>query len=219
MQKYDFKQSTFNHVIVEVEQALDDKYTYKSLTLDIDPEFNPTHHARIYGTVVAVPQGECYDEEGAEIEKEVQVGDKVYFHYLVTTDETRNIASNYYKVPYCWVFCVVRDGNILPVGSWTLCTPLVKEQFNTVEVDGVTVDATVSRSGLITGLDKKPAIDMATLSYVGKPLVGESPINANVGDTVILEKNSNFTNRIEGIDYYTVKQKYILGVKNSSVLK
>jgi len=26
----------------------------------------------------------------------------------------------------------------------------------------------------------------------------------------MLEPNSNFTNKIEGVDYYTVKQRYIL---------
>jgi co-chaperonin GroES (HSP10) len=35
----------------------------------------------------------------------------------------------------------------------------------------------------------------------------------NPGEIVILNKNSNFINKIEGKDYYTLKQEDILGKK------
>lgn len=215
MLNYDIKQSPVNTVIVEVEEALDSTYKHGSLEVHIDPLFNPTHYARIYGKVVAVPNGKCYNEEGLEIEKEVQVGDKIYFHYLVTNDEINCIHGNYYKVPYYWVFCRVIDGNILPVGSWTLCSPIVEKEddFQTIDVGGRKVNGVLSKSGLVTNLYKEPSVKYATLMHIGKPLVNSKELDVSSGERVILEKNSNFKNKIEDFDYYTVRQSDILGKK------
>ena len=215
MLKYDIKQAPVNTVIVEVGATLDDTVTYGSLTLNIDPEFNPTQYARIYGRVIAVPEGKAYATNELEIEKDVQVGDIIYFHYLTTTDETNCIHGNYFKVPYYWIFCAVRDNAIIPIGSWSFCEKMVEEAFNEVEVNGVKIQATMSESGLVTGVAKKPSVKYAKLVHIGKPLIGVNALDANAGDVVILEKNSNFVNVIEGKEYYTVQQEYILGTKSS----
>ena len=213
MLKYDIKQAPPNTVIVEVGKSLEDTVTFGDMTLHIDPEFNPTHHARIYGRVIALPDGRTWDEEGKTINDKVERGDIIYFHYLVTSDETNCIYGNYYKVPYYWIFCSVRNGNILPVGGWTLCEQTTDQNFDTFEVGGKKIEAVMSDSGLITSITKKPSVDYAILRYIGKPVGEEYPVLAKVGQTVILAKNSNFTNKIEGKDYYTVKQQYLLGVK------
>ena len=213
MLKYDIKQSPPNTVIVEVGKTLEDTVTFGSMTLYIDLEFNPTHHARIFGRVIALPDGRTWDEEGNTINDKVEVGDIIYFHYLVTSDETNCIYGNYFKVPYYWIFCSVRNGNILPVGSWTLCEPLVEGEYNTVEVGGRKIEATLSASGLVTSVSKIPSVDIAKVSFIGNQ-TGEDPTPLVAkGSTVVLAKNSNFVNKIEGKDYYTVKQQYILGVK------
>jgi len=214
MLTYDIKKSPPNTVVVEVGASMDDTVQYGNLKLHIDPEFNPTQYARIYGRVIAVPEGKAYNEESFEIEKEVQVGDIIYFHYLTTSDETNCIYGNYYKVPYYWVFCVVRSGNILPVGGWTLCETVVEEDFNQVEVDGQKIEAITSASGLVIGINKKPSTKFARLSYIGIPLVGEDELKIGKGALVILNKNSNFKNTIEGKEYYTVRQADILCSKD-----
>lgn len=216
MLKYDIKQAPVNTVIVEVGATLDDTVTYGSLTLNIDPEFNPTQYARIYGRVIAVPEGKAYATNELEIEKDVQVGDIIYFHYLTTTDETNCIHGNYFKVPYYWIFCAVRDNAIIPIGSWALCEKIVEEAFNEVEVNGVKIQATLSQSGLVTSVAKKPSVKYAKLVHIGKPLMGVNALDANAGDVVILEKNSNFVNVIEGKEYYTLQQEYILGTKSNA---
>ena len=215
MLNYNIKQSPVNTVIVEVEEALDSTYKHGSLEVHIDPLFNPTHYARIYGKVVAVPEGKCYNDEGIEVEKEVQVGDKIYFHYLTTNNEDNCIYGNYYKVPYCWIFCRVVDNSILPVGGWTLCSEIVLEEdeFETIEVEGRKISGIMSQSGLVTSVYKKPSIKYATLQYIGKPLKDFGELGINSGDRVVLANNSNFKNKIEGIDYFTVRQSDILGKK------
>jgi co-chaperonin GroES (HSP10) len=214
MLTYDIKKSPPNTVVVEVGASMDDTVQFGNLKLHIDPEFNPTQYARIYGRVIAVPEGKAYNEESFEIEKEVQVGDLIYFHYLTTSDETNCIYGNYYKVPYYWIFCVVRSGNILPIGSWTLCETVVEEDFNTVEVGGQKIEAITSASGLVIGINKKPSTKFARLSHIGRPLVGTDELKISQGALVILNKNSNFKNTIEGKEYYTVRQGDILCSKD-----
>jgi co-chaperonin GroES (HSP10) len=214
MLTYDIKKSPPNTVVVEVGASMDDTVQFGNLKLHIDPEFNPTQYARIYGRVIAVPEGKAYNEESFEIEKEVQVGDIIYFHYLTTSDETNCIYGNYYKVPYYWIFCVVRSGNILPIGSWTLCETVVEEDFNQVEVDGQKIEAITSASGLVIGINKKPSTKFARLSHIGRPLVGADELKIGKGALVILNKNSNFKNTIEGKEYYTVRQGDILCSKD-----
>jgi co-chaperonin GroES (HSP10) len=214
MLTYDIKKSPPNTVVVEVGASMDDTVQFGNLKLHIDPEFNPTQYARIYGRVIAVPEGKAYNEESFEIEKEVQIGDIIYFHYLTTSDETNCIYGNYYKVPYYWIFCVVRSGNILPIGSWTLCETVVEEDFNTVEVGGQKIEAITSASGLVIGINKKPSTKFARLSHIGRPLVGTDELKIGKGALVILNKNSNFKNTIEGKEYYTVRQGDILCSKD-----
>ena len=213
MLKYDIKQSPPNTVIVEVGKTLEDTVTFGDMTLHIDPEFNPTQHARIFGRVIALPEGRTHDDEGLTINDKVEIGDLIYFHYLVTSDETNCIYGNYYKVPYYWIFCSVRNGNILPVGGWTLCEPLVDKQYDTIEVGGKKMEASLSASGLVTSVFKIPSVDISKVSFVGNQTGEDSTPLVNSGDVVVLAKNSNFINKIEGKDYYTVKQRYILGVK------
>lgn len=213
MLKYDIKQAAPNTVVVEVGKTLEDTVTFGDMTLHIDPEFNPTHHARIFGRVIAIPEGRTWDEEGNTINDKVEVGDIIYFHYLVTSDETNCIYGNYFKVPYYWIFCSVRGGNILPVGGWTLCEPMVEAQYNTVEVGGKKMEATLSASGLVTSVFKTPSVDISKVSFIGNQTGEDATPLVRSGDVVVLAKNSNFINKIEGKDYYTVKQQYILGVK------
>jgi co-chaperonin GroES (HSP10) len=215
MLNYKIKQSPVNTVIVEIEEALDSIYKHGSLELHIDPLFNPTHYARIYGKVVAIPKGKCYNDEGVEIEQEVKVGDKIYFHYLTTNNENNCIYGNYYKVPYYWIFCRVVDNRILPVGGWTLCSEIVleEEEFQTIEVNGRKINGTLSKSGLVTSVHKTPSTKYATLKYIGKTIKDFDELGINSGDQVLLANNSNFKNKIEGFDYFTVRQSDILGKK------
>jgi co-chaperonin GroES (HSP10) len=90
---------------------------------------------------------------------------------------------------------------------------VVEEEFNTVEVGGQKIEAITSASGLVIGINKKPSTKFARLVHIGKPLVGEDELGISTGSLVLLNKNSNFVNKIEGKDYYTVRQSDILSTK------
>lgn len=212
MYSYDIKQSPANTVIVKVGSVLDDTVEYGNLKLHIDPLFKPTEYARIYGTVIAVPQGEAHTEYGDKIEKSVQVGDKIYFHFLTTTDETNCIYGNYFKVPYYWIFCIVRNDNILPVGSWCFVEQINEEEsdYSEMEVLSKRMSVKVSETGLVTSVSKKKSVNSGILKHIGEPFIGKDKVDANVGDKVLLTRNSNFKNKIEGKEYYTLRQEDII---------
>lgn len=213
MLNYNLTQAPPNMLVVEVESAYNDTVEYGSITLHIDPLFKPTEHAMIYGRVVAVPRGKCYSEEGVEIDPIVRVGDKIYFHYLTTNDEANCIYGNYYRLPYFWAFCIVRNGRIIPVGAWTLCEEIFEEEgkFTKVEVSSQTIDAIVSASGIVTGIKKQSSTKYAKLKYIGELLSDQKTLDVSPNDVVVLAPNSNFKNEIEGKTYYTVRQSDILG--------
>lgn len=213
MLQYELSQASPNSLIVEVGAQYDDTVQYGSLSIFIDPLFKPTHNARIYGVVKAIPKGKCYNEDGIEIEADVQVGDKVYFHYLATFDENACLYGNYYRIPYCWIFCVVRGTDIIPIGGWTFCEKMVEgeEEFSEVEVNGVKISAVTNSSGLITSIGKKESTKVAIMQHIGKPLKNINSIEVNSGEKVLIEKSLNFENTIEGKSYYTIRQGDILG--------
>jgi co-chaperonin GroES (HSP10) len=219
MLQYELTQASPNSLIVEVGAQYEDTVQYGSLSIFIDPLFKPTHNARIYGIVKATPKGKCYNEDGNEIEADVQVGDKVYFHYLSTFDENARVYGDYYRIPYCWIFCVVRNDDIIPIGGWTLCEKVIEneDEFESVEVGGVKINATTSKSGLVTSVEKVSSVRISVLKYIGKPLKDFLPLNLSSGDKVVIDKNTNFENVIEGKTYYTVRQGDILGKYNTFV--
>lgn len=217
MLQYELSQASPNSLIVEVGAQYDDTVQYGSLSIFIDPLYKPTHNARIYGVVKAIPKGKCYNEDGIEIEADVQVGDKVYFHYLATFDENACLYGNYYRIPYCWIFCVVRGTDIIPIGGWTFCEKMVEgeEEFSQVEVNGVKISAVTNSSGLVTSIGKKESTKVAIMRHIGKPLKNVNPIGVNLGEKVLIEKSLNFENTIEGKSYYTIRQGDILGKYNA----
>jgi len=217
MLQYELSQASPNSLIVEVGAQYDDTVQYGSLSIFIDPLYKPTHNARIYGVVKAIPKGKCYNEDGIEIEADVQVGDKVYFHYLATFDENACLYGNYYRIPYCWIFCVVRGTDIIPIGGWTFCEKMVEgeEEFSQVEVNGVKISAVTNSSGLVTSIGKKESTKVAIMRHIGKPLKNVNSIGVNLGEKVLIEKSLNFENTIEGKSYYTIRQGDILGKYNA----
>lgn len=213
MLDYPVAQAPRNHIIVEVEELYDSTVKHGSLELHIDPYYKPTHYVRIYGKVIGLPKGKSYNEDGKEIVSEVQIGDKVYFHYLSTLNETNCIFRNIYKIPYYHVFCVVRDSRIIPIASWTLCEFINEDEpeFKKVEVEGVHIYAKEdSKTGLITEVFKKESTKLAVMQHIGTPLVGEPELSIPPGARVLIDRNTNFKNTIEGREYYTILQENIL---------
>lgn len=214
MLDYNITQAPFNHVIVEIDELFDSEVEYGSIKLHIDPHYKPTENVRIYGKVVAVPKGSVYNEDAKEIAAEVQLGDRVYFHYLATYNDQNCIYGNFYKIPYFQIFCAVRESQIIPIGGWTLCdfTYENEEHYSKLEVGGRTMIGVIDpKLGLVTEVFKKESTKMAIVRHIGSPVLGEASSEVFPGDRVLIEKNTNFKNKIEGREYYTIRQEDLLG--------
>lgn len=115
-------------IIVSVEKQFNDEVTtdsgikfYKDTTYK--PEWNVVSSGKVEAIARRVPKDFTVDG----FYNTVEVGDKLYFHYLVVMDEDNRIDTNLYLVDYFQALATVRDGKIYPVGEHILIEPLDEE--------------------------------------------------------------------------------------------
>ncbi|HDZ13606.1 MAG TPA: hypothetical protein ENH60_01745 [Pricia sp.] len=127
-----------NNVIFKVDRLFTDKVKVKGKKLFFDPSFDPQRHTQTWGEVVQIPlkltglpimQEDAgtppYHERGtyrykfvSDIEQEIKIGDKVYFHFntmlspnnQIKTDRsfTGSVKSMLFKVRYDQVLAAIR---------------------------------------------------------------------------------------------------------------
>jgi co-chaperonin GroES (HSP10) len=210
------KRGIKNCVLVELEKLSDNEYSFASgAKILIDTTYKPEHHQRIYGKCVAVPEiltkGDLikYDEGDYRyidsIVPEVQVDDIVYFSYVAVskTSIIEHEGKSYCNINYSSILCVIRNGEIIPIGGNILCEEYFGPTAKPMEIDGKTVYAETSRSGLVTGI-AKASNNHAVVKIVGKPLK-EDDQELEPGDVVMFPTKFGFKNNIEGIDYVFLK--------------
>lgn len=129
-----------DYVLVKTDKMFEDKVTSKGVDgkqLVFDPGFQPWLHVRTHGEVVSVPahlsavpmplqepigtpsyhsHAPIKFKHMRDIEPEIQVGDKAYFHFnsismqnLVREEGKHPDKTFYFKVRYDQVICVVRS--------------------------------------------------------------------------------------------------------------
>ena len=123
-------------IIVEVDKMYKDHVKMGNVDLFVDPLYNRTHNVKYCGTVVSIPNFEPYDDvdDTRKIDPIIQVGDKVYFKYLATDDDRHLMFKDIndhsekmtIRVFYPWVFCVVRNDEIIPVVGWCIGEPVIE---------------------------------------------------------------------------------------------
>lgn len=186
-----------NHYLVEIEKEAEDMVG----RFFIDPAFKPEDHARIYGTVTAVPDKLTGPYKG--MDQIIEVGDRVYFHYLVVNND--HAFDKIWKVEYRNILCFVRDGEIRPAWNWFMCQPVWDEVVEDIELpDGTSIKGVVGSSGLITKTNPQPSGIKAKVTHI------EGHEDVETGDLVIVEPPFHFTNKIEGEDFYFSEKDYIL---------
>lgn len=121
-----------NRIFVTVDKRFNDEHTMENgQSLFLDCSYNPEENANVVGTVVAVPEKPNLRGLGDSFVFDVQVGDKLYFNFMVTSDEGNSIEHNgitYWMVDLFNAIAVVRDGKIIPFGNYILIEP-IKEKL------------------------------------------------------------------------------------------
>lgn len=210
----------------------------------IDSSFDPQRHVRTYGEVVSVPKHldrfpisqkhkglPAYHDSPAfsfkylsDIAQEIKVGDRIYFHFntirpdnLIKTEVEDSKKVYYFKVKYDQILCTVRDGVIIPIGSYTLIEP----DMETWE------DISVPTYSNIKGKDGKPMLKpkeqwlvkkvapgakylLGFVRHVGTPLKG-TECDVQAGDRIIYRRMADWRNIVEGKEYYAILHRHIVG--------
>lgn len=207
-----------NHIYVNIDSLFEDKLNTKSgVTLYNDTSWNPEWGVTAHGIVRTAPKviksnrrltifkgdtkqfgntGVSPDNyRESDIYPDVQVGDKIYFRYTViwAVDSVKQgtliDGELLYYVPYKDVFCIVRDGDIIPVGSHVL--------MEAVEENKIATPTLI----IPEALNRAVSTDKAIIRHIGKPLKGASAPNAEVGDLVVYSKRVGEAYTIEGKEY------------------
>lgn len=111
-------------IIVSVEKRFND---HTKSGIYIDTTFKPEHHVVISGLVLSVAKRLPKDFKTSGFYDTVEVGDTLYFHYLVVLDPDCHIGEDLYIVEYMQALATVRDGKVYPVGEHILIEPIEEE--------------------------------------------------------------------------------------------
>jgi len=198
-----------DYILIHIEKKSDDTFQIGEHTLFLyngllnfsDGSYNPNDRTRIFGTVAAIPDDLSGDYMNysefqlKDVQKDVKVGDKAYFYYIVLNDDNVVFLDGkmYLRVRYDSVICVVRDSVIIPVAGHVLTTP--KKKVETVLLHSVEKDQELT----------------AIVAHVPAPYIDQE-LGFEVGDTICYKPNSDFINTVEGVKYFTMKIEDVLAV-------
>lgn len=196
-----------NKVIVQVESTIQDHVILNNgFKLYLEIEEKVEHIAQTKGKVIAIPDrlnGKTPDLLPDEVSYsdmalEVEVGDIAHFRYRITNHEGYCIDpfEKQYYVPYEDIFCIERDGRIIPIGGWVLMEKLEESTF---------------KSKLIVDPFKIEKKGFGKIRYIGTPIAGQqlSPL-PKVGDEVLYESFSGEKYKINGEEFLMVYQHEII---------
>lgn len=127
--------SPLNRIFVTIEKKWNDEIKVGDLTLFQDTTFRPEWNVNTTGTVVSVPGRVDTQHYEDDFVTNVKEGDKLYFNFNVTLDLDNLLeyeGKEYWMVDYYNAIAVVRDGKIIPVGSYILIEPQEEEVKNSL---------------------------------------------------------------------------------------
>lgn len=113
-----------SRIIVSVEKKFNDQ---TKSGIYIDTTFKPEHHVVISGKVIATAKKLPRDFRSEGFYDTVEVGDTLYFHYLVVLDPDCYLYDDMYVVDYFQALATERNGKVYPVGEHILIEPIEEE--------------------------------------------------------------------------------------------
>lgn len=162
----------------------------------------------------------------ADIAQEVQIGDTIHFKWRVLYGRNNMVAESIskdaatpstwiFRVPYDHIYCAVRDGSIIPIGSHVLIDPIF-ETWD--EILRPTYYEFKNALGEFIPRPKDQWIQtkvapakkdrQGIVAHVGTPLAGEQR-EIEPGDKVLFRPNLKNLVKIEGKSYFVLRQSQI----------
>lgn len=178
-------------IFVTIDKRFQDEVTTESgLVLYKDTSFNQEENSTTFGTVVAVPDKYDHSMGTEDFKANVEVGDKLYFNFLVTIDDESRIeidGKEYWMVDYFNAIALVRNGEVKAVGDYILIEPILEE----IETDLIVPDM----------VNKEKTR--------GRVFASNDP-ELEIGDEVEYEDVGKFWNIIEGKRVYCMYHNNLL---------
>ncbi|MGL4362714.1 MAG: hypothetical protein ACRCSG_05550 [Cellulosilyticaceae bacterium] len=213
--------SVGQHIIITIERLYEKSVKHGSLELSIDPMFNPTNNLVYKGIVSGISDAEPFDEYGNKINSVIQNGDLAYFRYTSTDDPRNRIGKEIsdfkemtqIRVFYKDVFCVVRNGGIIPVGGWILGEPFIDGEGELIELElesgkkGKVRVEYYENSSIIKNTNNTLSKHKAIIKHIG--VFKDQETELKVNDVVFSKHVIAFVNNIEGVDYYCFQEDII----------
>lgn len=160
----------------------------------------------------------------SDIEPEVKIDDKIYFKWRAMDSKQNLVAKStseppeyIFKIPYDQIFCIVRDGVIIPVGAHVLIDPEV-ETFEDVSVptfypfiDDKTGKPKIrpKEEWLLKKAFPENMDRHGKVMHIGKPLRGDINV-LSVGDRVLYKLKIKNLFTIEDKKYIVLRQDKII---------
>ena len=205
-----------NHFMVRVEKPYEDSVTVNGKEIYIDVSYEPLKFARQFGIVYQTPN---WLPEGLDFD--VKVGDKIYFHHLVTANQASMTIDkkfksqhssidlisdnkidwiegeeNLYKVHWEHIYARVRDGELKMLHHW-----------NFVKQKTETDDDIKTKSGIYLKSEKE---DITLHGYIEHLSDWMKEQGIKKGDEVVFSENSEYNMKIEG--------KTLMRMRNADIL-
>jgi co-chaperonin GroES (HSP10) len=191
------------HVWVDYPSTFEETIETKTgLILTKVNDYKPEWHAILHGEVLTPPSKTRMDQE-------LILGDKIYFHYLAADEEQiikhPDSGRRVLRVPEGSVFCIIRDGKIIPYGGHVLAKPIYSEDIKEIEVEGKKIMARMSASGLVTSTEVSYVKNSSTVHFIA-----ENDLGVNPGDVVVMDNHSHNEYEIEGETYHIYEERDML---------
>lgn len=236
------------------------------LQILIDASFEPVKHVVNFGEVVSVPDRLSHRPWGINMagkpkyfefdEREVlwvdqlpitvQKGDKVYFHYNQTMkaldngpihEEVIDGKKYYYlKIEYQYIFCSIRDNEVIPNATWTLIEPAMESWEDILHpVPEMDKDGNI-KTEIVTKFDEKglayqervpklkpkeewiqmkvapeAVLREGYVRHIGNPVI-DGYCDLNQGDKILYRTHADLEVNIENVNYFLIKQHHISGI-------
>lgn len=249
-------QAFTDYIIIKTNRLFNEETKFSGIDgqkILLSVKFDPARHVNISGEVVSVPKMlsrmklhqnpvglPSYNSQVSyqwkwldDIAMEIEVGDKIYFHYNVIMDAIRenNYISVegrhpnrtwYIKVRYDRVFCTVRAGKIIPIQGYSFIRPNFESWEDILKPVPVIVNGkpmtNKDGSQMFKPKDQWIAVKSAPthkflegfVEHIGTPLRGEKR-ECEVGQKILYTRNADWLQECEGHNYFTVLQRHLIG--------
>ncbi len=171
-----------DYYFIKVEKIHEDTIIVNGKELFMDTSFDELKHARQYGTVVALPVGL---PKGLKLD--VKVGDKVYCHHFLTSEENRvkfHDDEKVFSIHWTYMYARVRKGKLKMLHQWNFVKQKVEDESNYISDSGIYL--------------KPEAEDVELHGYVEYMNDDLKKLGVKKGDDVVFSENSEYDMIIEG---------------------